>query len=253
VPAGTPAQASAIVPAVAAPDLPDALQPAAAPPPALTWLPDPSPGPPFTVQISANRATADPLVAQSNTYLVTGIVRNDGERTFAVDGIQVTFYDANGFRGHFRRFPNLQSGGEWIWFGATQAEFSCLLLAPGEACPFSVEITAQDIVSFLVHPDATPTERESAPVALSSLSVTRDPPAYVRIAGVASNTNPFKVKDVTVCGVLLDDSGQIVSLGSSYVLQQGIQPGATVQFDLRVPYKPYMDYQLYTQAERDWQ
>jgi flagellar basal body-associated protein FliL len=40
------------------------------------------------------------------------------------------------------------------------------------------------------------------------------------------------------------------NLGSSYVLQENIGPGATVQFDLRVPYKPYADYQLYAQAER---
>jgi hypothetical protein len=245
--------ASAVIPAPTGTPLPTSAPSSAADPaPALVQVADTDPGPPFTIEISANRATRDPLVEQSDGYLVTGIVRNDSNETYIVNRINVTFYDANGFRGSFRRFPNRRSGGEWIWFGATQAEFACLLLAPGETCPFSVEITAQDMASFLVHPDAAPTGRESAPVTLSNLNVARDPSDYVRITGTATNANPFKVKNVITCGVLLDSSGEIVSMGSSYVLQEDIQPGASVQFDLRVPYKPYAEYQLYTQAERDW-
>jgi hypothetical protein len=240
---------SAVVPAS---DPPDTAASAVTPVSPLTRLRDADPGPPFTIEISANRATQDPLVEESYIYLVTGMVRNDSERTYTLDRINVTFFDGNGFRGHFRPFPNRRSGGEWIWFGATEAECACVLLAPGEACPFSVEITAQDIVSFLVHPDAAPTGRESVPVALDNLNVTRDPSDYVRITGTASNTNPFDIKNVIVSGALLDDSGQMVSLGSGYVLQEDIGPGATVPFDLRVPYKPYVDYQLYSQAERDW-
>jgi hypothetical protein len=250
-PTATPTEAGPAAPgqASAAMSMPAS---AAAPAPALTWLADTDPGPPFTIEISANRATQDPLVAESYAYLVTGIVRNDSDRTFTLDRINVTFYDANGFRGHFVRFSNRRAGGEWIWFGATEADSPCVLLAPGEACPFSVEITAQDIVSFLVHPDAAPTERESAPVAVGSLNVTRDPSDYVRITGMATNMNPFAVKNVIVVGVLLDGSGQMVSLGSGYVLQEDIEPGATVPFDVRIPYKPYASYEFYTQAERDW-
>lgn len=251
-PTSTPV-ATAVIPAPTGTPLPtNAPSSAADPAPALVQVADTNPGPPFTIEISANRATRDPLVEQSDGYLVTGIVRNDSNETYIVNRINVTFYDANGFRGSFRRFPNRRSGGEWIWFGATQAEFACLLLAPGETCPFSLEITAQDMASFLVHPDAAPTGRESAPVSLSDLNMARDPSDYVRITGTATNANPFKVKNVITCGVLLDSSGKIVSMGSSYVLQEDIQPGASVQFDLRVPYKPYAEYQLYTQAERDW-
>jgi hypothetical protein len=251
-PMSTPV-ATAVIPAPTGTPLPTSTPSSAADPaPALVQVADTNPGPPFTIEISANRATRDPLVEQSDGYLVTGIVRNDSNETYIVNRINVTFYDANGFRGSFRRFPNRRSGGEWIWFGATQAEFACLLLAPGETCPFSVEITAQDMASFLVHPDAAPTGRESAPVTLSNLNMARDPSDYVRITGTATNANPFKVKNVITCGVLLDSSGEIVSMGSSYVLQEDIQPGASVQFDLRVPSKPYAEYQLYTQAERDW-
>ena len=40
----------------------------------------------------------------------------------------------------------------------------------------------------------------------------------MRISGTATNGNPFQAKNVTVSGVLLDAAGQIVSLGSTYVL-----------------------------------
>jgi LysM repeat protein len=221
---------------------------------ALEWLPDTDPGPPFTIEVSANRATQDPLVEQSQTYLVTGVVRNDGDRTYAVSDVLVTFYDAEGFRGTFD--PAIRDGklvgGEWNWHGQTEAEFAALLLAPGEAWPFRVSITAQDMASFLIHPDAAATERESVPVEWNEVRLVNEGTAYVRISGTATNANAFKVKNVTATGVLLDGNGQIVSLGSVYVLQEGIEPGDSVQFDIRVEKEPYATYQLYAQAERDW-
>jgi hypothetical protein len=218
----------------------------------LEWLPDTAPGPPFTIQISANRATQDPLVEKSKQYLVTGLVRNDGDRTYDVSTIDVTFYDASGFRGTFRKYP-LVSGGEWLWHGKTEAEFPCLLLAPGEVCPFLVEITAQDMASFLIHPNGTAVERESVRLEPGGVQIVEDGTGYVRITGKATNANPFKVKNVTVSGVLLDAKDEIISLGSTYVLQENIGPGASVSFDLRVKKRPYARYRLYAQAERDGQ
>jgi len=87
---------------------------------------------------------------------------------------------------------------------------------------------------------------------LSNLNLIQDGTDYVRIVGTAANNNPFKVKNVTVSGALIDASGQIVSMGSTYVLQEDILPGESVQFDLRVQYEPFDRYQLYAQAERDW-
>jgi LysM repeat protein len=218
------------------PDVPVAATPTGA----LTWLPDTDPGPPFSVEVSLNRATQDLLVEQSRNYKVTGLVRNDGEQTYAVSAIHVTFYDASGFRGVFQKAPGRgRTGGEWIWHGRTEADFGCLLLAPGEACPFSVEITAQDMASFLIHPDAVVVVRE-------------DGTDYLRITGTATNASLFKVKQVTVSGVLLDRSDQIVSVGLTYALGEGIEPGESVPFDLRVEKEPYTSYQLYAQAERDW-
>jgi hypothetical protein len=224
------------------------------PPPALLWIEDTDPGPPFTVEISANRATQDPLVPQSVTYKITGLVRNDGDRTFSVSAINVTFFDAEGFRGSFHRAPGRgrMGGGEWVWHGQTEADFACLLLAPGQDCPFDVEITAQNMASFLVHPDAAPTDRESAPVALSNVKVVNDETRFVRITGLATNNNPFEVKNVIVSGVLLDASGHMVSLGSTFVLETDIGPGQTVDFDLRITYAPFVQHRLYAQAEREW-
>jgi hypothetical protein len=228
--------------------------PAATPVPALQQVEDTDPGPPFSIEISANTAAQDPLVERSRRYKITGIVRNDGDRTYAVSAVHVTFYDAEGFRGSFRRFPTRRwTGGEWIWHGQTEADFACLLLAPGEECPFGVEITAQNMASFLIHPDATATERVSVPMVLGEVTLVDEGVDYVRVTGAASNGSLLKIKNVIVSGVLLDASGQIVSLGASYVIEENIDPGASVRFDLRIKKEPFVGYRLYAQAERDWE
>ena len=75
----------------------------------------------------------------------------------------------------------------------------------------------------------------------------------VRVTGTAVNINEFMVKNVAIVGVLLDTSGHIVSLGSAFSLQEDILPNDTVQFDLRITRVPFYRYQLYAQAERDWE
>jgi LysM repeat protein len=245
------------VPEVAdtAPETP-VVQPVAvtAPEPALEELEDTDPGPPLTIEVSANRVTQDPLVEQSRQYLVTGVVRNDGEETYAVSAILATFFDAEGFRGTIDR--KIRDGhvvsAEWNWHGQTEAEFAALLLAPGEEWPFSVTITAQDMASFLLHPDAVATERESVPVQLSDVQLIDEGTDYLRIRGTATNANTFEIKNVTVSAVLRDASGEIVSLGSTYVIHEEISPGESVHFDVRVAKQSYVEYELYAQAERDW-
>ena len=229
--------------------------PVVTPHPALAQVQDTDPGPPLTIEISLNRARQDPLVEQSQQFKITGLVRNDGSQTYDVSALHVTFYDAEGFRGTF--VPAIRDGkvvgGEWLWHGQTKADFACLLLAPGEECPFMIEITAQDMASFLIHPDAAPTERESTPIKLSGVRLVADSTDYLRITGTATNSGSVKAKNVTVSGVLLDASGQMVSMGSTYVLQEDITPGESVRFDLRVEKEPYVRYLLYAQAERDWE
>lgn len=196
----------------------------------MTRLEDTDPGPPLTIIVSANRA------GENSTYKVTGIVRNDGTQTHEAVRVNATFFDDQDFR-----------------HGPLQAEFPCMLLAPGEECPFSVEIAARRVQSFVLHPDGRATGRESAPVVLSSVGLYYDSADSIRITGIATNKNEFKIKNVTVAGVLIDASGQIVSLGSTYVLQEDITPDAWVRFELRIPRVPFARYQLYSQAERDWQ
>ena len=165
-----------------------------------------------------------------------------------------TIFDAAGFRGSFYRFPQTWlTGGEWVWHGRTEADLGYLLLAPGEECPFSVQITAQNMASFLIHADAVPTTRESAAVELSKVQISTDSTGYVRITGTATNTNAFKTKNVTVAGTLLDANEQILSVGSTYVLQEDIEPGASVTFDLRIAKEAFSSYRLYAQTERDWE
>jgi hypothetical protein len=102
-------------------------------------------------------------------------------------------------------------------------------------------------------PDAAATGRASASVELSGAQLVEQGTGYVQIRGTATNSNPFEVKNVTVSAVLLDASGQMVSLGSTYVLQEDIVPGASVRFALRIKKASYVGHQLYAQAERDWE
>ena len=65
---------------------------------------------------------------------------------------------------------------------------------------------------------------------------------YLHVSGTATNNSPSKVKNVTVWGVLIDASGQIMSLGSSYGLQDDGPSGGSVRFELRVRKEPFVDH-----------
>jgi hypothetical protein len=249
-PEPTPVQASSRQAAA-----PTATPVPSTPVPALTQMEDTNPGPPFTIEISSNTAIQDPLVEASQQYRIMGLVRNDSDQYYAVSAIHATFYDADGFRGIFT--PAIRDGklvgGEWDWHAEPDAEFAALLLAPGEVWPFSIKLTAQNMASFLIHPDAAPTGRESTAVDLSNTKIVQTGTDFVRVTGTATNNSIYKVKNVTVAGTLLNANGQIVSVGSTYVLQQDIEPGASVDFDLRIEKAAFASYQLYAQAERDWE
>jgi hypothetical protein len=114
------------------------------------------------------------------------------------------------------------------------------------------------MASFLIHPDASATERESAPLAASGLRLARDGTEYVTVSGRVTNTHSFKVKNVILSGVLLDAAGEIVSLGSTYLIEEDVEPGQVVDFGIRIhdpTYSvktPFFSYRVYAQAERDW-
>jgi hypothetical protein len=181
--------------------------------------------------VSANRAGP-------NSALITGFMRNDGSETYEAINVNVTLWDDEEFR-----HPNID------------AKCPCVLLAPGEQCPFIVDIGVRRPVSFLLHPEGRPSGpgRESIPVELSGVNLSYDGLESVRIRGKATNVNPFKAKNVVVIGTLEDASGQMVSLGWAHLLQEDILPGSGVWFDVRVKRVPFASYRLYAQAERDWQ
>jgi hypothetical protein len=168
--------------------------------------------------------------------MITGFVRNEGTETYEAIGIVATIWDDEDFR-----------------HGPLSVRVPCTLLAPGEACPFIIDVGVRRPVSFLLHPEGRPSKRESVPVALSRVNLSYDGLNSMRITGMASNVNAFKAKNVIVSGVLLDASGQVVSLGYGYVLTEDIVPGAGVGFDVRVRRVPFASYRLYAQAERDWE
>jgi hypothetical protein len=193
-------------------------------------LEDKDPGPPFTIEVSANRA------GENSVYKVTGIMTNNTDKHYEAVGMNATFFDDQDFR-----------------HGPLDVDVPFRLLAPGESCPFSVEIAARRVQAFVLHPEGRPSPTEAASVVLSGLSMSYDGTDSVRVTGYATNKNEYMVKNVAVAGVLLDESKQIVSLGSTYILQENIQANESVRFDLRIERVPFKSYWLYAQAERDWQ
>lgn len=226
-------------------------------PPALAQIQDTDPGPPFSVEVTTNFAVPNPDLEDGWIYTVGGFVRNDSDQTYSLSAIHVTFYDADGFRGAFYPFASTGGrrvrGGEWIWHGRTEADYACLLLAPGQACPFSVQIAALDMGSFLIHPDAAVVEWHEATTAeLRDVTLIEEGTGYVRISGTVHNNNAYKIKHVMVSGALLDAAGQMVSFGTVTLLEEDIELGAGVHFDVRIKKTSYVDYALYVSAEGDF-
>ena len=230
----------------------------------LTRFEDTSPAPPFTIEVSTVRLVGD-------MYEVLGTVRNDGSETYEGVGVFATFYtlgsvsesngpppkgdpddpnadqaaeddDGNGSRGEML-YPH----------GPVDALCTCSFLEPGEECSFQLEIYARDYVGYGLHAEGQPISyfqwHEPATVVLSDVSASNDGVGYVRITGTVTNENTFAVKSATIGGTLIDDNGQIVSVGTTTVLGD-IEPGASASFDLRVEYEPYARYEVYVQGAR---
>lgn len=220
---------------------------------ALVQKPDTDPAPPLTIEITTNTAEPNPLLEGSLIYRVAGFVHNPTDETYALTAVHVTFFDADGFRGAFYPFPNNdrrdKPSGEYITHGRMQADFGCSLLGPGESCPFVAELAGQNMASFLVHPDAVVAEwHESVGVTLSDVKVADTGTNYVRISGTATNPNVYAIKNVVISALLLDDSGQTVSMGTGVVTY--LEAGAATNFEVYVAKKAYASYQLLARAEQ---
>ncbi|MGC9522810.1 MAG: hypothetical protein ACP5HG_13125 [Anaerolineae bacterium] len=221
--------------------------------PVLDWIPDADPGPPLVVEVTTNYAEPNPNLEGGHLYTVGGYIRNPTDEAYTVTAVHVTFYDADGFRGAFYPFPREgergRPSGEWKWHGAIEADIDCVLLAPGASCPFFVRVGAQNMASFLVHPDAVVAEWHTpAAIKLTSGEVLDQSAAHLRIQGVATNSHAYPVKNVVVTALLVDASGQIVSMGSDALLE--IAAGAATSFDIHLERRPYVRYELYVQAEQ---
>jgi hypothetical protein len=131
------------------------------------------------------------------------------------------------------------------------ARVACKLLRPGESCPFFLEANLRRPTEVLVRPDGALTRLEGAPMTISDVRLVPDGLISVRVTGRATNANPFRVTEPNVGAVLLDEYGQIVSLGYAIGDAAGIAPGASVSFEIRVKHRPYVSYQVYAQAQRE--
>jgi hypothetical protein len=195
---------------------------------ALERIPDTDPGPPFAILVDTIR------IQENGTYKVTGRVRNDGSDTYEGVGVHGSFLDKTG-----------------MGYGPVDVYAPCPFLKPGAVCPFSLEIYSRDYVAYHLHPLGQPVVyRQPAPLVLSGLAVFNDGVGNVRMMGTATNGNAFVVRDPTIAGTLVDSSGRIVSVGSTFVLGD-VAPGMSVSFDVRVEYAPYATYRLYAQATRN--
>jgi hypothetical protein len=221
-PEPSPTPRATAAPAV---DQPIAAAPAAISTSALIIREDETVAPPFDVTVSANRELP------GYNFMITGLVRNVGSENYAGLGIVATFFRADGSR-----------------HGPIKVNLQCPLLAPGDACPFAVDANAKGLTEVMIHPEGYPTTRTTAQVDISGVGRSVDGIGYVHITGSVANPNPVPVNDVTISGMLLDQAGEIVSIGTD-ILVGALEAGATSRFEVVLRYAPYVQYQLLVQAE----
>jgi hypothetical protein len=237
-PTATPAATATAVPTEtpeptptpAATTAPAAAQPIAAAPEAISTSAliirdDETVAPPLDVTVSANRELP------GYNFKITGLVRNAGSENYAGLGIVATFFRADGSR-----------------HGPIKVNLQCPVLVPGDACPFAVDANAKGLTEVMLHPEGYPTTRTTAQVNVSGVGRSVDGIGYVHITGNVTNPNPVPVHDVTISGVLLDQAGEIVSIGTD-ILIGALEAGATSRFDVVLRYAPYTQFQLFVQAE----
>jgi len=186
---------------------------------------DPDIAPPLSIHVSANQAL------EGYRYRVSGVLRNDAGENYAALGVVATFFTDDGLR-----------------YGPIKVNVTCLLLAPGDECPFIVEATSKKLVSVILHPEGTPTSRGAAPLAFTVTGRYWDVIDYVHLTGRVRNPNSFAVKNVTVNGALFNAQGEIVSTGMT-ILVDSIAANGSATFDVAIKYAPYANYRLYVHGE----
>jgi hypothetical protein len=215
-------------------------------PVALTRIEDTDPAPPLTILVSTIR------IKEDNYFRVTGMLRNDGDQAYGGIGVVGTFFT--------EELPCREGSDRWgnpteicpnFRHGPVRVNAACRVLAPGAACPFSLEIYPQEHIAYLLYPEGVPmTYRQPASVTASVHSLTRDNFGYLVIADTVTNENPYPVNSTRMGGALIDAGGQIVSVGAVAIPGE-LAPGATASYQLRIEHRPYTTYQIYPEATRN--
>lgn len=187
---------------------------------------DPDVAPPLSIHVSANQAL------EGYRYRVSGVLRNDAGENYAALGVVATFYTPDGAR-----------------YGPIKANVACLLLTPGDECPFVIEATSKNLVAVMLHPEGAPTSRVAAPLTFAVTGRYQDAVGYVHITGRVRNPNAYAVRNVTVNGALLNAQGEIVATGMT-ILVDSVAANGAATFDVAIKYEPYANYRLYVQGEQ---
>jgi hypothetical protein len=191
---------------------------------ALVVLDDETPAPPLTVIVSMNREF------EGHRFRISGLVRNDADQPYAGLWMNATFFRDDGSR-----------------YGPVREKVPCPILEPGSSCPFTLEAADKGITQVMLHPDGYPIDRHTVPVELRNVGHYQDALGYVHVTGTVYNPNPVTVRDVTITGVLVDQAGEIVSLGGA-LLVQPLEAGASARFEVLIRHVPYVRYELFVQA-----
>ncbi|MBN1876532.1 MAG: hypothetical protein JXA33_20070 [Anaerolineae bacterium] len=198
---------------------------------ALEVRPDPNPSPPIGVYVSGNQKFA------GDQHRLAGIIRNEGDETYTGFSLIATFTMYIDEDEPSRRY------------GPVQVNCQCLILRPGQECPFILEVTSRNLRSVFFHPEAYSTERVSSFTDVTVTGSYVDAIGYVHLVGNVQNPNPFSIMNTTVNGVLRDANGAIVSMGT-YMILETIPGYGSAAFDISIKHAPYSSYEVYAQAEQ---
>ncbi len=192
---------------------------------AVTLVPNVDPGPPFSVEVSANH------LLEGNRYRISGIIRNNSDENYTGLSVIATFF--------------LESGNR---YGPVHSNVKCLFLAPGATCPFIVEAVTKFVTGAILHTTGHPTPRTALAPEFWGIGYTIDSIGYVHITGTVHNQYTVPARHVTVVGSLVTAQGEIVNVDATILLDE-LPPGGTAPFEINVKYAPFRSISITTQAE----
>ncbi len=192
---------------------------------ALSLVPNVDPGPPLSVEISANH------LLDGNMHRVSGTIHNDSDETYTGLGVIATFFMDNGKR-----------------YGPVDANVKCLLLAPGASCPFIVQATSKNLAEVILHVTGYTTPRTPLSPEFWGVHYSINSIGYVHVTGTVHNQYAIPARHLTVVGSLINAQGAIVNVNAT-ILLDALPPGGTSSFDIHLKYAPFRTINITTQAE----